>query len=189
MSETKQISIPVTGMTCANCVSAVERNIKKVEGVQLANVNLTTERAAVEYDPATATLGEMIDRIERAGYGIATGIADLAIQRMMPNWGVGLIDGFEGMEGNGPVSGFPVPHRIAIASTDFLAADRVGLECMGIDASWPNNSTGSTTRRRWPGSPLPPGGRATPWSRCNGWTRRWRSTRSRSGTRRTIRAS
>jgi len=82
MSETKQISIPVTGMTCANCVSAVERNIKKVEGVQLANVNLTTERAAVEYDPATATLGEMIDRIERAGYGIATGIADLAIQRM-----------------------------------------------------------------------------------------------------------
>ena len=27
-------------------------------------------------------------------------------------------------------------HRIAIASTDFLAADRVGLECMGIDASW-----------------------------------------------------
>jgi len=82
MSETKQISIPVTGMTCANCVSAVERNIKKVDGVQLANVNLTTERAAVEYDPATATLGEMIARIERAGYGIATGIADLVIQRM-----------------------------------------------------------------------------------------------------------
>jgi len=53
-----------------------------VDGVQLANVNLTTERAAVEYDPATATLGEMIARIERAGYGIATGIADLVIQRM-----------------------------------------------------------------------------------------------------------
>jgi len=61
----------------------------------------------------------------------------LGIQRLMPNWGVGLVDGFEGMEGNGPVSGTPVPHRIAIASTDFLAADRVGLECMGIDASWP----------------------------------------------------
>jgi len=28
-------------------------------------------------------------------------------------------------------------HRIAVASTDFLAADRVSLECMGIDASWP----------------------------------------------------
>jgi uncharacterized protein (DUF362 family) len=61
----------------------------------------------------------------------------LGVQRMMHNWGVGIVDGFEGMEGNGPVSGTPVPHRIALASTDFLAVDRVGLECMGIDASWP----------------------------------------------------
>jgi uncharacterized protein (DUF362 family) len=61
----------------------------------------------------------------------------LAVQRMKHNWGVGIVDGYEGMEGNGPVSGTPVPHRIALASTDFLAADRVGLECMGIDASWP----------------------------------------------------
>jgi len=61
----------------------------------------------------------------------------LATQRMMSNWGVGVVDGFEGMEGNGPASGTPVPHRIALASTDFLAVDRVGLECMGIDASWP----------------------------------------------------
>jgi uncharacterized protein (DUF362 family) len=61
----------------------------------------------------------------------------LGAQMMMRNWGVGLVDGFEGMEGNGPVSGTPVPQRIALASTDFLAVDRVGLECMGIDASWP----------------------------------------------------
>jgi uncharacterized protein (DUF362 family) len=61
----------------------------------------------------------------------------LAVQKMISNWGVGIVDGFEGMEGNGPVSGTPVPHRIALASTDFLAVDRVGLECMGIDASWP----------------------------------------------------
>jgi uncharacterized protein (DUF362 family) len=61
----------------------------------------------------------------------------LAIQRMIPNWGLAVIDGFEGMEGNGPVSGTPVAHRIAVASTDYLAADRVGVECMAIDASWP----------------------------------------------------
>ncbi len=30
----------------------------------------------------------------------------------------------------------PVPSRIAIASTDYVAADRVGIETMGIDASW-----------------------------------------------------
>ncbi|MBD3354394.1 DUF362 domain-containing protein, partial [Candidatus Woesearchaeota archaeon] len=48
---------------------------------------------------------------------------------------ISVIDGFEGMEGNGPNSGDPVDSRLAIASADFLAADRIGLEVMGIDAS------------------------------------------------------
>jgi uncharacterized protein (DUF362 family) len=43
---------------------------------------------------------------------------------------------FEGMEGNGPAAGTPVPSRVAIASTDYVAADRVGAECMGVDADW-----------------------------------------------------
>jgi uncharacterized protein (DUF362 family) len=57
-------------------------------------------------------------------------------QKLRPNFGAAVIDAWEGMEGNGPHSGTPVPHRIAIASTDYLAADRVGVECMGIDSSW-----------------------------------------------------
>jgi uncharacterized protein (DUF362 family) len=44
-----------------------------------------------------------------------------------------VIDGFEGMEGNGPNSGTPVDHRICVAGLDWLAADRVGVELMGID--------------------------------------------------------
>jgi uncharacterized protein (DUF362 family) len=47
-----------------------------------------------------------------------------------------VLDGYEGMEGNGPSSGTPVPSRIALASTDFVSADRVGAECMGIDPEW-----------------------------------------------------
>lgn len=46
-----------------------------------------------------------------------------------------VIDGFEGMEGNGPNRGTPVDHRVCVASTDWLAADRVGIELMGIDFS------------------------------------------------------
>jgi len=61
----------------------------------------------------------------------------LTAQKMRPYWGAAVLDGFEGMEGNGPASGTPVPSRIAIASTDFIAADRVGVECMGIDPAWP----------------------------------------------------
>lgn len=44
-----------------------------------------------------------------------------------------IIDGFEGMEGNGPNSGTPVNHRICVAGMDWLAADRVAVELMGID--------------------------------------------------------
>ncbi len=60
----------------------------------------------------------------------------LTAQKLAPNWGAAVIDGFEGMEGNGPNSGTPVPSRIAIASTDYIAADRVGIEAMGVDPSW-----------------------------------------------------
>jgi len=60
----------------------------------------------------------------------------LTAQKMQPNWGAALIDGFEGMEGNGPHSGTPVPSRIAIASTDYIAADRVAIEAMGINPGW-----------------------------------------------------
>ena len=70
--------------------------------------------------------------VRQTHYGIVR-----TAERMKANWGVAVIDGFEGMEGNGPSSGTPVESRIAIASPDFLAADRVGVECMGIDASWP----------------------------------------------------
>jgi uncharacterized protein (DUF362 family) len=46
---------------------------------------------------------------------------------------LGVLDGFEGMEGNGPVAGEPVDHRVAIAGVDYLAVDRVGAEVMGAD--------------------------------------------------------
>ena len=60
----------------------------------------------------------------------------MTAQRLAPFWSLSVIDGFEGMEGNGPSSGTPVASRLAIASTDFIAADRVGIECMGIKPEW-----------------------------------------------------
>jgi uncharacterized protein (DUF362 family) len=60
----------------------------------------------------------------------------LTAQALAPNWGISVIDGFEGMENDGPVNGTPVAHRVAIASTDFIAADRVGVEAMGINPEW-----------------------------------------------------
>jgi uncharacterized protein (DUF362 family) len=61
----------------------------------------------------------------------------LTAKRMRPFWGATVIDGYEGMEGEGPLKGTPVASRIAIASTDLVAADRVGVEAMGVNPEWP----------------------------------------------------
>jgi uncharacterized protein (DUF362 family) len=46
-----------------------------------------------------------------------------------------VIDGYEGMEGTGPVHGTPVDQKVCVASLDWLAADRVAAELMGVDFS------------------------------------------------------
>ncbi|HTL18978.1 MAG TPA: DUF362 domain-containing protein [Patescibacteria group bacterium] len=53
--------------------------------------------------------------------------------RLHPHLSV--IDGFEGMEGEGPVGGTPVQQNVCVVSPDWLAADRVSVELMGIDFS------------------------------------------------------
>lgn len=82
MADTKQLTLPVTGMTCANCVATVERNLKKLDGVNTAVVNLSSERATVEFDAGKLVLNDLIARVQRAGYGVATGEADLVIKRL-----------------------------------------------------------------------------------------------------------
>lgn len=82
MAETKQLTLPITGMTCANCVATVERNLKKLDGVDNAVVNLSSERATVDFDSSKLGLGDFIARVNRAGYGVATGEADLVIKRL-----------------------------------------------------------------------------------------------------------
>ena len=78
----RQITLPITGMTCANCVATVERNLKKLEGVNSASVNLASERASVEFDPAKVGQKDLIERVRRAGYGVALGEARLSFRRL-----------------------------------------------------------------------------------------------------------
>jgi Cu+-exporting ATPase len=82
MAETKQVTLPITGMTCANCVATIERNLKKVQGVRQALVNLSSERATVEFDPSLVRLEDLVERVEKVGYGVASGEADLIVHRM-----------------------------------------------------------------------------------------------------------
>lgn len=82
MSDNKQITLPITGMTCANCVATVERNLKKEKGVETASVNLSSERATIAFDPTIVALDDLISRVKRAGYGIAMGEVDIIVKRM-----------------------------------------------------------------------------------------------------------
>ncbi len=81
MPET-QLTLPVIGMTCANCAVTVERNAKKVDGVTGAAVNLASEKVTVTFDPAIARPQAFIERIEHAGYQVPTASLELALTGM-----------------------------------------------------------------------------------------------------------
>lgn len=64
----KRAELGVDGMTCASCSSAVERELKKLDGVSEASVNLATNRAAFSYDPAKVKLAQVREAITKSGY-------------------------------------------------------------------------------------------------------------------------
>ncbi|HJE18839.1 MAG TPA: heavy metal translocating P-type ATPase [Aliicoccus persicus] len=61
----------ITGMTCASCSARIDKVVNKLDGVSQATVNLTTEKATVDYDADKLSRAEIIERIERIGFGAA----------------------------------------------------------------------------------------------------------------------
>ena len=62
-------SLRITGMSCAACSARIEKRLSKLEGVKSVNVNLTTEKATVEYEPSQIKISDMIKVVESLGYG------------------------------------------------------------------------------------------------------------------------
>jgi len=67
-TQIRQVDLDIEGMTCASCSAAVERAIKKQNGVQSINVNLTTNKATLSYDPSLVKLSTIKQAVEKAGY-------------------------------------------------------------------------------------------------------------------------
>jgi Cu+-exporting ATPase len=65
-----EATLPITGMTCANCAATVERTLRKTSGVAEATVNYASERATVHFDPGVVTIPQLGEAVERAGYGV-----------------------------------------------------------------------------------------------------------------------
>ena len=71
----------IEGMTCASCVSRVEKALLKVPGVHEATVNLAMENATVSATPSTS-IESLQNAVRDAGYGIAENTVELAIEGM-----------------------------------------------------------------------------------------------------------
>jgi len=78
----KNITLPVTGMTCANCALNIQRRLKKVAGVKEANVNFATEQASVSFDLEQVQIKDLADKIHDAGYGIVTTTSEIPLTGM-----------------------------------------------------------------------------------------------------------
>jgi Cu+-exporting ATPase len=80
--ERQKISLPVEGMTCASCVSHVQKALQGVSGVDEAAVNLATEQATIQFDPELVRLGTLKQAVHDAGYEVASEAKTLSIGGM-----------------------------------------------------------------------------------------------------------
>lgn len=76
------ITLPIAGMTCASCVSRIERALSREPGVLAATVNLASETARVTYDSARTDAAHLAQAITRAGYSVPAEPIDLQIEGM-----------------------------------------------------------------------------------------------------------
>lgn len=65
-------NLKVSGMSCGHCVGSVQRALKSVAGV--ADADVTIGSAIVRFDPAAATIEQIRDAVQEAGYEVATAV-------------------------------------------------------------------------------------------------------------------
>ncbi|MDP4549613.1 heavy metal translocating P-type ATPase [Alkalihalobacillus macyae] len=81
MDTRKQVSFDITGMTCASCSQRIEKVLNKMNGVE-ANVNLAMERANVQFDEHQVKATDIVNKIEKLGYGVRKEQVELDIHGM-----------------------------------------------------------------------------------------------------------
>jgi len=81
MSDDK-ITLPVAGMTCANCAMNIERIVKKLNGVSDAQVNFAAEQASISFDPSQLQIKDVVAKIDASGYSVPTGKVELPVTGM-----------------------------------------------------------------------------------------------------------
>lgn len=64
----KEITIPISGMTCAACATKIEKTVKNLSGVTQSSVNFATEKITIKYNPSIIRISEIKSSIIKLGY-------------------------------------------------------------------------------------------------------------------------
>ncbi len=72
--EPVQFELPIEGMTCASCASRLQRVLHKVDGIERADVNYATGRAALAVSPGQVDRAAVVGAVERAGFGVPSDV-------------------------------------------------------------------------------------------------------------------
>lgn len=81
-SKLKETSLQIIGMTCAACSARIEKVLKRIDGVENANVNLALEKAVINYHPDQVGIGDFEKEIQDMGYHVIQEKQDFTITGM-----------------------------------------------------------------------------------------------------------
>ncbi|HSV13624.1 MAG TPA: cation transporter [Tepidisphaeraceae bacterium] len=65
---TQTATINIQGMTCQHCTQSVQRAVSSLPGVSAVNVDLAKNAATVTFNPASVTVGKVMQTIQQAGF-------------------------------------------------------------------------------------------------------------------------
>mgnify|MGYP006444497335 CR=1 FL=1 len=69
-TNTKNITLPVKGMSCASCSARIEKKVGELEGVDSVHVNFAAEMASISFDPEKISLSQFPKTIEKLGFEV-----------------------------------------------------------------------------------------------------------------------
>lgn len=78
----KNITVPLTGISCAGCIARSENILAEINGVASGRVNLANHQATIAYDPSRVNVAEIARRLNAGGYPIALQKARISITGM-----------------------------------------------------------------------------------------------------------
>ncbi|MEE4111438.1 MAG: heavy metal translocating P-type ATPase, partial [Desulfobacteraceae bacterium] len=78
----KTLTLPITGMTCANCAMNIERNVGRLQGIASVTVNFASEQARVQFDDSRVKLDDILSKIDGIGFSVPKSRVDFPVTGM-----------------------------------------------------------------------------------------------------------